>query len=116
MTMKKTALFLTAFAALIINACSKNNISDYTADCSVTKTFAADASPVIQSTCAINSGCHASGSSHGPGALTTYTQIYNARGAIRTSILNGSMPQNSSLSGAQKNSVICWIDNGATNN
>ena len=114
--MKKTALFIAAFATLIINACSKNNNSDYTADCSVTKTFSADVSPVIQSTCAINSGCHANGSSHGPGALTTYTQVYNARGAIHTSVLNGSMPQNSSLSTAQKNSIICWIDAGASNN
>jgi hypothetical protein len=114
--LKKTTLFLAAFAALIINGCSKNNNSNYTADCSVTKTFSADASTVIQSTCATNTGCHASGSSHGPGALTTYTQIYNARGAIRTSILNGSMPQNGSLSGTQKNSVICWIDAGASNN
>ena len=116
MTMKKTTLFIAAYAALIINACSKNNNSDYIADCSVAKTFFADANPVIQATCATNSGCHASGSSHGPGALTTYTQIYNARGAIRTAILNGSMPENGSLSNAQKNSVICWIDNGATNN
>ena len=114
--MKKTAIFISGLALLIINACSKNNASDYTADCSVAKSFATDANPVIQSYCAINSGCHGTGSSQGPGALTTYTQIYNNRSAIRTAILNGSMPQNGSLSSAQKNAVICWIDAGAQNN
>ena len=114
--MKKTAILICAFAALIINACSKNNGLDYTADCSVAKSFAADANPVIQSYCATNSGCHGTGSSQGPGALTTYSQIYNNRSAIRSAIINGSMPQNGSLSGTQKNAVICWIDAGASNN
>jgi hypothetical protein len=116
MIMKRTLIFICACAALVINACSKNNNSGYTADCSTTKTFSTDASPVIQSYCATSSGCHASGSSQGPGALTTYAQIYSARSAIRTSILNGSMPQNSSLTNAQKNAVICWIDAGASDN
>lgn len=114
--MKKTIIFICACAVLVINACSKNNVSGYTADCSVAKFFSADANPVIQSYCATNSGCHGIGSSHGPGALTNYAQIYSARSAIRTSILNGSMPQNSSLTDAQKNAVVCWIDAGASNN
>lgn len=114
--MEKTAIFILAFALLIINACSKNNGSDYTVDCSVAKSFGTDANPVIQSNCATNSGCHGTGSSHGPGPLTTYIQIYNNRSAIRTSILNGSMPQNGSLTSSQKNAVICWIDAGALNN
>jgi hypothetical protein len=114
--MKKTAIFILSLTLLIINACSKNNGSDYTADCSVAKTFSADADPVIQTYCATNAGCHGSGSSHGPGALTTYSQIYNNRSAIRTSIVNGSMPQSGTLSSSQKNAVICWIDAGATNN
>ena len=116
MTIRKTVIFICAFAALIINACSKNNGSDYTADCSVAKSFTTDANPVIQSYCATNSGCHGTGSTHGPGALTTYNQIYNNRSAIRTSIMNGSMPENGSLSSSQKNAVICWIDAGAQNN
>ena len=114
--MKKMAIFIFVLAILIINACSKNNSSDYTADCSTTKTFSADANPVIQSFCATNAGCHGTGSSHGPGPLTTYSQIYNNRSAIRTSILNGSMPQNGTLSNSQKNAVVCWIDADATNN
>ena len=96
-------------------ACNKNNV-DYTADCSTAKSYATDVSPIIQSYCATNSGCHASGSSNGPGVLTSYAQVYSARSAIRTAVVNGSMPQNGSLTNAQKNAIICWIDSGAANN
>lgn len=112
--MKKIIIIVFGFGVLLL-ACSKNNV-DYTADCSTAKSYATDVSPVIQSFCATNSGCHASGSMHGPGALTTYAQVYSARAAIRTAVANGSMPQNGSLSNAQKNAIICWIDNGAANN
>lgn len=102
-------------AIVLLLACGKGSV-DYTADCSTAKSYATDVSPVIQGTCAANSGCHASGSTNGPGALTTYSQVYNARVAIRAAVANGSMPQNGSLSNAQKNAIICWIDNGAANN
>lgn len=100
---------------LIVMACSKNAVN-YTADCSTTKSYAADVSPIIQSYCATNSGCHATGSTHGPGALTTYAQVYSARSAIKAAVANGSMPENGSLTNAQKNAIICWIDSGAQNN
>ena len=104
------------FAVIIfLIACGKSAV-DYTADCSTAKSYATDVSPLIQTYCATNSGCHASGSSNGPGALTTYAQVYNARSSIRTAVANGSMPQNSSLTSAQKNAIICWIDSGASNN
>ena len=100
---------------IFVFACSKNN--NNAADCSTTaKSFASDVTPIIQSSCATNSGCHASGSVNGPGALTTYSQIFNARSDIRAAVSSGAMPQNGSLSTAQKNSIICWIDAGAQNN
>jgi hypothetical protein len=112
--MKKIIISGFGFVVLLL-ACSKGGV-DYTADCSTTKSYTSDVSPIIQSSCATNSGCHASGSTNGPGALTTYAQVYNARAAIRTAVANGSMPQNGSLSNTQKNAIICWIDNGAANN
>ena len=112
--MKKTIISVTVFLVLFI-ACSKDSVP-FTTDCSTTKSFATDVSPLIQSTCATNSGCHATGSSNGPGALTNYTQVFNARSAIRTAVGNGSMPQNGSLTTTQKNNIICWIDSGAPNN
>lgn len=89
----------------------------FTVNCaSVTnKAFAADVNPIIQSVCAV-SGCHAAGSTNGPGPLTNYSQVFNARATIRTVIFNASMPQGTTLSSAQKSSIICWIDNGAPNN
>jgi len=103
----------------ILFACSKSG-SDATTnsiDCSgITKSFSTDVNPIIQSTCTTNSGCHGAGSRNGPGELLTYSQISNARSTIRSAVLSGLMPQNGSLTGAQKQSIICWIDNGAVNN
>lgn len=112
---------------IIIYSCSKSG-SGYsnnndgstgggtTPDCSgVAKTFAADASPIFQTYCNAG-GCHASGSVNGPGPLTNYTQIYSARVNIRAAIASGLMPQNTTLSISQKNTILCWIDSGAPNN
>lgn len=114
--MKKVIVGL-AGVIIIVVACSKNNEVVTTVDCSgAAKSFATDVQPIIQSSCATSVSCHASGSSNGPGALTTFQQVFNARIAIRMAVANGSMPQNGSLSAAQKNTILCWIDNGATSN
>lgn len=117
---KKIKLVSALAFAIGIVSCSKDNNGGggtFTVDCSTVtnKAFAADVNPIIQSTCAV-SGCHATGSGNGPGALTTYSQISAAASRIRTAVANGSMPQGGSLSTSQKNSIICWIDNGAPNN
>jgi hypothetical protein len=77
--------------------------------------FSADVFPVFQSVCG-QSGCHNSGSVNGPGPLTTHAQISSAKSLIRAAIISGAMPKNTTLSVAQKNSIICWIDAGAANN
>jgi hypothetical protein len=85
-------------------------------DCTlVSKSFTTDVNPIIQAFCN-NAGCHATGSTNGPGPLTNYTQVFNARTLIRPQIAAGLMPQGSTLSTAQKNSFLCWIDSGAPNN
>lgn len=78
--------------------------------------FAADVNPIIQSTCATDATCHGAGSANGVGPLQTYTQIFNGRVAIKAAVANGTMPKTGSLTTAQKNSIICWIDAGAQNN
>jgi hypothetical protein len=83
--------------------------------CTGTKTFSSDVSPIIQGVCA-SSGCHNAGSTNGPGALTNYQQVFNARANIRSAVSSGTMPKNSSLTASQKNAIICWIDNGALDN
>jgi|SRR5438552_15508871 len=124
--MIKEFITIIAISCLIIS-CSKsdsgnsggdgnNNSGGTTLNCtSVPKLFATDVNPIIQSFCNV-AGCHNSGSTNGPGALTNYNQVFSSRTAIRTAIASGSMPQNATLSVAQKNSILCWIDNGALNN
>lgn len=99
-------------------ACSKSNDGGGSSqDCSGTtnKAFAADVNPLIQTFCN-QSFCHSAGSTNGPGPLTNYSEIFNARVRIRGQVQAGLMPQNTTLTAAQKNSIICWIDAGAPNN
>lgn len=81
----------------------------------ISPTFAADVQPIITANCA-TSNCHSSGSSKGPGALTTYAQISAAKNRISTAIRNGSMPKQGSLTTNEKNQILCWIESGALNN
>lgn len=120
---KLTTLVIAFFSALILFACTKegggNNTSGGgTLDCSTVtnKAFALDVNPIIQSSCASSSSCHGSGSVSGPGALTSYSAIFNSRTSIRSAVSSGSMPKNSVLTTSQKNSILCWIDNGSPNN
>ena len=100
---------------IILNACTKK--PGFTADCSgPAKSFVTDVSPVFQTSCAINSGCHATGSGNGPGPLLSYSQIFNARTDIRSAVASGHMPLNATLTATQINAILCWIDNGAPNN
>ena len=82
----------------------------------IASAFAANVNPIIQSTCATDATCHGAGSVNGPGPLLTYTQISNASVTIKTAVANGTMPKTGSLTTAQKNSIICWINSGSPNN
>jgi hypothetical protein len=116
----KIYIILIIFFSTIIVSCSKSSPAAAEAmnsslDCSVPKTFSADAAPVFQAKCAL-SGCHGAGSSNGPGELTTYQKIFSARNDIRNAVITRLMPQGGSLTNQQLNSIVCWIDNGAPNN
>ena len=107
------------FLATAFFACTKNNPdnggSSFTPDCSTPKSWANDVNPIIQSSCA-KSGCHAEGSTNGPGSLTTYQKVFTYKSNIRAAVASGLMPKDGSLSANQKNAIICWIDNGAQQN
>jgi len=112
-----TAFLVCLFA---ITSCSKegsdNNPSNSNIDCSgAPKTFSGDVNPLVQSVCNMPS-CHASGSTNGPGPITNYTQVFNARAQIRSAISSGFMPQDRTFTTAQKSAFICWIDSGAQDN
>jgi hypothetical protein len=108
------SLISALFISLLIAGCTKDK-ENTNNDCSTTKSWTSDVSPIIQSSCAITS-CHASGSANGPGALTSYQAVFNARTAIRQAVASGAMPKTGSLTAAQKNAIICWIDSGAPQN
>ena len=113
-----TIVLTLTLSVFITISCSKDNGGGSTSvDCSTVtnKAFAADVNPIIQSSCNI-AGCHAAGSFNGPGALTNYAQISAAASSIKTAVSSGRMPQGSSLSASQKNSIICWVNGGAPNN
>jgi hypothetical protein len=114
--MKKTMIIVITMCLFI--ACSKTSPAEsFTPDCGASlKSFATDVAPIIQSSCASNAGCHSAGSNNGPGELLRYSQVFGAKSIIRAAVISGRMPLNSSLSSAQKNAIICWIDNGAPEN
>jgi hypothetical protein len=86
-----------------------------TLDCtSVPKTFT-DVKSIFANSCG-GATCHGSGSNAGPGPLTTYAQIAAAKTGISAAVASGSMPKNSTLSTASKNSILCWINDGAKDN
>jgi len=125
--MKKGILVILA-SFLLIASCSKGGSDSgggdstgggggSTVNCTgVASAFAANVNPIIQSTCATDATCHGAGSVNGPGPLLTYTQISNASVTIKTAVANGTMPKTGSLTTAQKNSIICWINSGTPNN
>jgi hypothetical protein len=119
----KKALALIGIGLIVLYSCSKDSGGSgggggSAVNCATVtnKAFAADVAPIIASSCATNASCHAAGSVNGPGALTTFSQISSAASAIKSSVQSGRMPQGSSLSTSQKNSIICWVDSGAPNN
>ena|SRR5687767_1430457 len=122
--MKKLLIlsFGVASISFVIPACSKGSGGaggggGGSLDCNTitNKAFTADVNPIIQATCN-TAGCHATGSTNGPGPLTNHAQVFAARSQVRAAILSGAMPQGTTLTTAQKNSIICWIDSGAPNN
>lgn len=124
--MKKTVAFtFILFLSGLFFACSKtdNNTSGgsggggATFSCvGISPKFAADVQPILTGSCAVSIACHATGSTNSGGPFTNHTEVFAKRSNIRAAILSGSMPQGSTLTQAQKNTFICWIDSGAPNN
>ena len=118
-----------AIIMMTIIACSKSTETDAgsntvppppsptaTSCASAPAKFSSDVSAIIQSSCAISSGCHGNGSTNGPGALTTFNQIKNAATFIKSEVVSKRMPLGGSLTNSQIQSISCWVDNGALNN
>jgi hypothetical protein len=113
-------------AALVFISCSKSDPSPgggsgggvgLTFSCAgISPKFVTDIQPILTTVCSINSNCHATGSTNSGGPLTSYSEVFAKRSNIRAAILAGTMPQSGTITQAQINAFICWIDAGATNN
>lgn len=111
----KTVLFTIVTVAISSFVSCRKSGSAYTPSCSGdAPKYTADVSAVIASDCN-TSGCHNTGSTKGPGALTTYAQVKNSMTAIRSQVVSGAMPKDHTLSDARRNLIVCWIDAGAKN-
>ena len=123
--MKKAIFFcaLIIISISIFTACSKSSTTaggasgNITFSCNnITPTFTNDVQPILNTVCSINSNCHGGGSTNSGGPLTTYAEVNARKSNIRAQILAGTMPQSGTITQAQINAFICWIDNGAANN
>ena len=121
--MKKSINFLAGllFILFFVQSCSKNssstptNPTDTNPCTAITARFAADVSPIISASCSTQSACHGTGSTNGPGALTTYAQIKASAASIKIAVTAGTMPKTGSLTQTQINKISCWVNNGANN-
>lgn len=116
--MKKAILFtsLLFFTTLLIHSCSKDDAVKEDTSCDgVAKNWTTDVMPLIQTYCN-QAACHEAGSTNGVGPLTSYSEVFDSRLRIRDAVQAGLMPQNTTLTAAQKKTIICWIDSGALNN
>ena len=121
----KKLLTLSILVAFVAIACSKSDSGTTTPTpgtggttlnwSTIDSRFTAVVFPIIQNNCGAV-GCHNSGSTNGPGALTNFDQIKAAAAQIRSSVQSGTMPKNGSLTTAQKNAISCWVTSGALNN
>lgn len=109
--MKIMKSYITISALLlstIIFSCKKK---DFNPDCNgETMSFSGDVFPIFQSSCI---SCHSSGDSK---PLDNYSNIAANKTLIRSVIISERMPKDKKLSDNEKNTIICWIDDGAKNN
>lgn len=77
--------------------------------------FSADVFPLMQTRCATPQ-CHASNSTNIGGPFTNYSQIKAKATQIRQAIESGLMPQGSSLTQTEINTISCWVESGALDN
>lgn len=109
------ASIIVAVLFVFIISCTKTEAPTVDVCKNVSKNFTTDVNPIIQTYCN-QTACHDANSTNGPGPLTNYIEVFDARNKIKAQVEAGLMPQNTTLTTAQKNTIICWINNGALNN
>lgn len=107
--MKKSAFVLSlvplVFSFMVVSCKKTSTSATYSPTCNSIKSYTNDVRPIMQGNCA---SCHSSYSS--------YSQMCASASSIRSSIVSGSMPKGTTLTNAQKDNIVCWIDAGTPNN
>ena len=115
--MTKTALYLLLLCVIIFARCTKTGSggdpSPKDPCAGISFTFSVNVQPIINTSC---TGCHGANSTNSGGPLIDYNLIFAKRSNIKFQVENGLMPKGGSLTIAQKNIIICWINSGAPNN
>ena len=106
--------WIATLLVLVIVACSKN--SDTTtpavATCNPNTSFSNSILPLFNTACN-TSGCH---DDNNAAPLNNFQVVHDNASQIRASVSTGRMPKGKTLAVADKNAILCWIDNGAKNN
>ncbi|HLT06048.1 MAG TPA: hypothetical protein VK014_00910 [Cyclobacteriaceae bacterium] len=112
--------FCLILAVITITACNSENEEDLTPEDEVcldnTATLSGSVSTIINTNCAVP-GCHVAGT--GRANFTIKENIIQNASTIRTFTQNGIMPppqSGRSLTAEEKQSLFCWVENGALDN
>jgi hypothetical protein len=114
--MNRKLILSLLLVVVLYTACKKSsgNSSNNPPNCTIS--FTSRVTTIVQTNCAISSGCHGAGSTNSGGPLTNYSQIFNRRSNIKAAVQAGTMPQGATLSASDKADLLSWIDCGAPNN
>lgn len=106
-------LLLTTLMTLLTYACQSESDEDMIPpdNCNTNVSYSSVIRPLIDQKCG---NCHLDGS-QAPD-LTNYSIIKANASKIKSLTQSGIMPQDGSLTQAQKDAIACWVDNGALNN
>lgn len=75
--------------------------------------FKSDVEPIINASCA-TTDCHRSGT--GLSNFTNFSTVQDRASSIKSQVVSKSMPKDGSLTDAEIEAIVCWVDDGALNN
>jgi hypothetical protein len=107
---RKIPLFI---IALIFLSCKKSTVSGINNNqCDPSVSYSTTVKIIFVAYCTA-SGCH---DGVDLPSLSDYTVARDASAQIKDAVARGIMPKNATLTQAQKDAIVCWIQNGAKNN
>lgn len=105
-------IILAASVLAIAVACTKESTVSVTCGSSV-PSYSSEVSVVMRQCC---TSCHGAGNARGGVALHSYGMLKQNSGGVRKIFTSSMAHEGVSISTAQRNTVVCWIDNGMPNN